>query len=143
MKGLKDFILDDSPKAAKKLEKIFAKDPESGAYFEQLKAEVNRPSAQEFPKFRIIITDSFVCFSRLMFGGSLEIIPLSQITNIYRTNIVRGGYDYENFTLAAETANGIRYLSVYPRTSAKSLDVFNEVIDAVRAKIAVNGGALL
>lgn len=140
MKGVKDLILDESPKNLKKLEKMFTKDPESGAYFDALKAEANRDSAQEFPKFRMMVTDSFVCFWRNMIGGTLEIVPTEKITNIYRTNVVRGQYDYDNVTLAVETGSNIRYMAVFPRTSAKSLDVFNEVIEAVRAKIALNGG---
>lgn len=142
MKGVKDLILDESPKNIKKLEKMFTKDPGSGALFEGLKAEVNRPSAQDFPKFKMMVTDSYVCFWRNMLGGSLEIIPLDKITNIYRTNIINGQYNYENFTLAVESGNSIRYLATYPRTSVKSMDVFNEVIEAVRAKIAINGGVM-
>ena len=141
MKGVKDLILDDSPKNAKKLEKLLSKDPGSAAYFEAAKAEAARPAAQEFTKFRMMVTDSFVCFSRIGIGGALIIIPISQITTIYRTNVVRNTYDFDSVTLAVETGSQIRYLAVYPRTSAKSLDVFNEVIAAVRNRMSANGGA--
>ena len=141
MKGVKDLILDESPKNAKKLEKLLSKDPASAALFEAAKAEAGRATAQEFPKFRLLVTDSYLCFWRFMVGGSLEIIPISQITNIYRTNILRGEYDFGNVILAVETNEGIRYLTVYPRTAAKSLDVFNEAIAAVKARMTAIGGA--
>ena len=142
MKGVKDLILDESPKNVQKLEKLLSKAPGSETYFEALKEEAQRPSAQEFPKFRMMVTDSYLCFSRIGIGGALIIVPISQITAIYRTNVVRGEYDFNNVTLAVETGKDLRYMSVYPRTSAKSLDVFNEVIEAVRTRMAVNGGAL-
>ncbi len=62
MKGVKDLILDESPKNLKKL----------------------------------------------------EIVPTEKITNIYRTNVVRGQYDYDNVTLAVESGNSIRYMAVFP-----------------------------
>lgn len=142
MKGVKDLILDESPKNVKKLEKIFEKDPESASYFDALKAEAGRSSAQEFTKFRILVTDSFVCYSPVVFGGRLNIVPITKVRNIYRTNIVRGEYNFDNFTLAVETDTGIIYLAVYPRAGAKTLDIFNEVIEAVRTRMAVNGGAM-
>ena len=140
MKGIKDLMLDDSPKNVQKLEKLLAKAPGSENYFEAAKAEAVRDTAEEFTKFRTMVTDSYLCFSRIGIGGALIIIPISQITNIYRTNVVRNTYDFDNVTLAVETNEGVRYLSVYPRTSAKSLDVFNEVIDAVKSRMALNGG---
>lgn len=142
MKSIKDLILDDGPKAIKKREKIFAKDTESGKYYEDLKAEVTRESTMEFPKLKMLVTDSYVCTSQAVFGGSLIIVPISQITNIYRTNIVSGKYNHDYFTLAAETGSGIKYLAVYPRAGTKGLDIFNEIIEVVRSRMALNGGGL-
>ena len=68
------------------------------------------------------------------------IVPISQITNIYRTNVVGNTYDFNNFTLAVEMNGGIKYMAVYPRGGAQTLEIFNPVIDAVRVKMAVNGG---
>lgn len=142
MKNIKELMLDDSPKNAKKLEKLLAKDPGSEACFDAAREEASRPTAQEFSKFRMMVTDSFVCFSRIGIGGALMIVPISQIKSIYRTNLIGNSYDFNNFTLAVETDAGIKYMAVYPRAGAKTLDIFNEVIDAVRAKMALNGGAL-
>ena len=142
MKNIKELMLDDSPKNAKKLEKLLAKDPGSEAYFDAAREEASRPTAQEFSKFRMMVTDSFVCFSRIGIGGALMIVPISQIKSIYRTNVIGNSYDFNNFTLAVETDAGIKHMAVYPRAGAKTLDIFNEVIDAVRAKMALNGGAL-
>lgn len=142
MKNIKDLMLDDSPKNAKKLEKLLNNDPGSEAYFESARAEASRATAHEFSKFRIMVTDSFLCFSRIGIGGALMIVPISKITAIYRTNVIGNEYDFNNFTLAVETDAGIKYMAVYPRAGAKTLDIFNEVIDAVRAKMALNGGAL-
>ena len=141
MKGVKDLILDDSPKGVKKIEKLLAKDPGSATYFEELKAEAVRATTMEFPKIRMMVTDSFVCASRLGFPGALIIVPIVQIRNIYRTNVIRNNYDFDNFTLAVETDAGLKFMASFPRTGAKSLDFFNEVIDAVKSRMALNGGA--
>ena len=140
MKGVKDLILDESPKNTKKLEKMLSKDPGSEAYLEAARAEAARTTAVEFTKFRMMVTDSFLCFSRFGIAGALMIVPISQITNIYRTNVVGNTYDFNNFTLAVETNGGIKYMAVYPRGGAQTLEIFNPVIDAVRVKMAVNGG---
>ena len=67
------------------------------------------------------------------------IVPISSIRNLYRTNIIRYEYDYAYFTLAVETDSGIKYLMRYPR-NGKAMDIFNEVIAAVKERMAVNGG---
>ena len=142
MKGLKDLFLDESPKNIKKLEKLLAKDPGSAACFESAKAEAARDSAIEFPKLRMMVTDSYVCFLRFGIGGPLMIVPISNITNLYRTNVVNNQYDYDNFTLAVETNEGIRYMAVYPRGN-NSFDIFNEVIEAVKFRMSIIRGAQL
>lgn len=142
MKGVKDMILDDSPKNAKKLEKLLAKDPGSAAYLEAARAEASSATAKEFTKFRMLVTDSFICCSRIGIAGALIIVPISTVTNIYRTNIIMTEYDHDQFTLAVETTSGIKYLANYPRAGAKTLDIFNEIIDTVRSRMAVNGGAI-
>ena len=139
MKSIKEMLLDDSPKAAKKLEKLLAKDTESASYLDAVKAEAGGSGAVEFPKLRMLVTDSFVCYLGLGIGGGLMIVPISSIRNLYRTNIIRYEYDYAYFTLAVETDSGIKYLMRYPR-NGKAMDIFNEVIAAVKERMAVNGG---
>lgn len=139
MKGVKDLILDDSPKNVKKLEKLL-KDPASASYLDAARAEAANSTAMEFPKFRMMVTDSFVCYSRIGIAGEVVIIPISTITNVYRTCIVRNEYEFEQFTLAVETTGGLKYLANFPRTGAKSLDIFNDVISAIKAKMTVSGG---
>ena len=48
-------------------------------------------------------------------------------------------YDYTNFRLAVETVNGTRYLMPYPR-AGKGMDIYNDIIVAVKGKKAANGG---
>lgn len=139
MKGIKDLLLDDSPKNTKKLEKLVAKDPESASYLESAIGEAKGAGAKEFPKLRTLVTDSYVCYQGVGIGAGLTIVPISSIKNLYRTNIVRYEYDYDNFTLAVETASGIKYLMRYPR-NGKAMDIFSEVIAAVKERMAVNGG---
>ena len=98
-------------------------------------APVSRPG-------RLMVTDSYVCASRLGIAGALIIVPISSITNIYRTNIIMTEYDYDQFTLAVETTSGIKYLANYPRAGAKTLDIFNEIIDTVKSRMAVSGGTI-
>lgn len=141
MKGVKELLLDDSPKNAKKLEKLLAKDAESASYLEACRAEAGSATAREFPKLNLLLTDSYLCSLRMGFAGGIRIVPVANITSIYRTNIIATEYDFDQFTLAVETTTGIKYMCTMPRTGAKSLDVFKEVVDAVKAKI--NGGAQL
>ena len=143
MKGVKDLLLDDSPKNIKKLEKLLSKDAESAAYLDACRAEAGSGTAREYPKLRLLLTDSYLCSLRMGFAGGITIIPVSNITSIYRTNIIANEYDFSQFTLAVETTTGIRYMATFPRTGVKSLDIFNEVIDAVKSKTTLNGGTQL
>ena len=139
MKGNKELLLDESPKNVKKLEKMLAKDPQSATYLEAAKSEARSTNAVEFQNIRILVTDSFLCYHDMGIGAAFTIIPISTIRNLYRTNIIGTEYDYDNFTLAVEVGSGIRYLTRFPRTG-KSIDIYNDAIAAVKARMALNGG---
>ena len=139
MKSIKEMLLDESPKNVKKLEKMLERDQQSASYLEAARSEARSTNAAEFANIRILVTDSYLCYHDLGIGAAFVIIPISSITNLYRTNIIRAEYDYDNFTLAVETGSGIRYLTRMPR-SGKNLEIFNEAIAAVKARMALNGG---
>ena len=77
MKGIKEFLLDESPKNVKKLEKMLAKDPQSASYFEAAKSEARSTNAVEFQNIRILVTDSYLCYHDLGIGAGFVIIPAS------------------------------------------------------------------
>ncbi|MCR4791963.1 MAG: hypothetical protein K5871_04385 [Lachnospiraceae bacterium] len=139
MKGIKEMLLDESPKNVKKLEKMLDKVPGSASYLDAAKAEANGAGAMEFQNLRILVTDSYLCYHGIGIGAEFLILPLSSIVNLYRSNVIGNEYDYDNFRLAVETETGIRYLSPFPR-SGKGMDIYNEVITAVKGKKAANGG---
>ena len=139
MKGIKEMLLDESPKNVKKLEKMLEKAPGSAAYLEAAKAEANGAGTMEFPNLNAMVTDSFFCYHSVGIGAEFLILPLSSIVNLYRSNKVGNEYDYNNFRLAVETVNGTRYLMPYPR-AGKGMDIYNDIIVAVKGKKAANGG---
>ena len=139
MKGIKEMLLDESPKNVKKLEKMLEKAPGSASYLEAAKAEAKGAGAMEFPDIRMMVTDSFLCYHGVGIGAEFLILPLSSIVNLYRSNKVGNEYDYSNFRLAVETANGTSYLMPYPRTG-KGMEIYNDLIVAVKGKKAANGG---
>jgi hypothetical protein len=139
MKGIKEMLLDESPKNVKKLEKLLEKAPGSAAYLEAAKAEASGAGAMDFPNLYMMVTDSFLCYHSVGIGAQLLILPLSSIVNLYRSNKVGNEYDYTNFRLAVETVSGTIYLTSYPRTG-KGMEIFNDVITAVKGKKAANGG---
>ena len=138
MKGIKELLLDESPKNQKKLEKMLAKNPVSASYLEAAKAEARGAGAMEFPDVRALVTDSFLCYHDIGIGAGLTILPISVIRNLYRTNIIGGEYNFSDFYLAVETASAIMYLMRLPRFG--NIDKYNDVIAAVKARMTVNGG---
>ena len=142
MKSIKELLLDESPKGQKKLEKMLAKTPVCASYLEAAKAEARSANALEFPKLRMLVTDSFLCYHDIGIGASFVIYPISCIRNLYRTNIIGSEYDYSYFALAIEFESSTGYLMRYPR-SGNGLEIYNDVIAAVKARMAVNGGTQL
>ena len=138
MKGIKELLLDESPKNQKKLEKMLAKNPVSASYLEAAKTEARGAGAMEFPDVRALVTDSFLCYHDIGIGAGLTILPISVIRNLYRTNIIGGEYNFSDFYLAVETASAIMYLMRLPRFG--NIDKYNDVIAAVKARMTVNGG---
>lgn len=139
MKGIKELLLDESPKNLKKLEKMLAKDPVSASCFEAAKAEARGAGAMEFPNLHTLVTDSFLCYHDIGIGGGLTIFPISAIRNLYRTNIIGGEYDYSYFFLAVETTSSIRYLMRLSRFG-NGIEKYKDVIAAVKGRMTVNGG---
>ena len=139
MKGIKELLLDESPKNQKKLAKLLSKDPVSASFLEAVKSEARGSGAIDYPKLHTLVTDSFLCYHDFGIGGGLTILPISTIHNLYRTNTISGEYCFYDFFLAVETESATRYLMRLPR-SGNGIDKYQEVIAAVRARMTVNGG---
>lgn len=134
-KSIKDIVLDESPKNVKKITKALEKDSQPAApYFDAFKAELANGTFADFPKLKLVVTTSFVCYYETTFGYTFKIIPAAEIINAYRTNVVGGEYDYDGFTLAVETDSSLYTLARVARNGKKTLNVFDEVIAEIKKR---------
>lgn len=135
MKNLNHYLSDESPKMQKKLEKMLENN-DSAMYLEALKQELRAGGEVENTGIGLCVTNSYFCAFKFGIGATISIIPITSISNIYRTNVA-DEYLYDAFFLAVETTNGAKRLfSRYPRTNAKSLDIYKPIIDAVKSRLA-------
>lgn len=138
MKSFLEKVIDDDPKTVEKFQKAIEKNGISGTAYETFRTEVRAGNAAEFKNLSIIVTDSYICnYNPLVI--SFNLIPISSVTRLYRTNIRPDGYSFEWFWLKIEMSNGTYdLLSSQMRNSANSpkiLDVYNDVIaDVMRRK---------
>lgn len=141
MKSLKDYVLNDSPKMTKKIEKILEKNPSTATYYDAMKSELASSGAvEELPGVGLCVTASYLVVYSMGIGANINVFPLSTITNLYRSNVSNGEYDFDAFYLAVEFENGSRFdLARFPR-SKKSLTQYDPIIDAVKARKAAMGG---
>lgn len=144
-KTITDVLKDDSPKMQAKITKYLEGDNVIGLtrqYFESFKNEViNGSSNHDFPKLKIIITDSFVAYYEYALSFKLNIVPLDMVKNVYRTNVVNGNYSFEDFFLAVEMTDGNKTLmSRTFRSGKKSLQIYDEIIATLKSKISLRGG---
>lgn len=141
-KTIIDMLKDDSPKMAKKINKCLESKNCSvmtKTYFESFRQEaISSGTAVDFPKVKIIVTNSYICSYEMTFGFTVDIVPLSIVENVYRSNIINGEYDYESFYLAIEMSEGRRtYFGRTLRVGKKNLDAFVDVINTIKSKKAL------
>ncbi|MCQ2532357.1 MAG: hypothetical protein MJ093_06600 [Saccharofermentans sp.] len=140
MKKLVNFLTDESPKMLKKIDKMLENNS-SAQYYDALKQEIQAGNEVDVPGIGLCVTNSYLVYYKFGIGATLYIIPISNITNLYRTNM-DNEYLYDAFFLAIEKTDGQKQLICrYPRNGKKSLDIYNQIIDAVKSKIAIQGGA--
>lgn len=141
MKSLKDYVLSDNPKMVKKMDKILEKNPSTATYYEAMKSELASSGAiAELPGLGLCVTASYLVVYQMGLGANVNVFPISTITNLYRTNVSNGEYDFDNFYLGVEFDNGSRFdLARFPR-SKKSLTQYDPIIDAVKSRKAAVGG---
>ncbi|MCQ2467903.1 MAG: hypothetical protein MJ166_10325 [Clostridia bacterium] len=135
-KSIKDMIFNDSKKNQKMIMKALGGDnasPEILARFEAFKNELGSDNFVEFPKLKVVITNSFVCGYTYGIGYTFDIVELSTVKNAYRSNLVFGEYDFAEFSLAVETDASIHYISRILKNK-KGYDTFNEVISEIQKR---------
>ena len=143
-KSIKDILMDESPNNIKKIEKALTDKKASAntkTYFDSFKSEI--ATGVDFPKVNTVVTNSFICNYSLTFGYTFDIIPLNSVKNVYRCNMINGKFDYNDLWLAVEYTDGrVSYIARVPRTNAKSLDSYVDVVAAIKSKLAAFGGGV-
>lgn len=143
MKDIKVLLGDTKPKNQEKIRKASEKG-ECAQYVDQFLAEVAKLTAIDFPMAKCIVTDNYFCAYDLFtiaFSKTLTIIPLSNIVNLYRSNIsVNGDYDYANFHLDVELKDGQKkHVATVIRNAKNFATVYEGVISCVRSRISIMG----
>ena len=135
MKTVQEIFGDSA--SAEKLAKALNKSA-SEQYADAFRAELNAASCVDFPKLRMFVSDSFLCiynFGALKFD--VQLISIAEMANIYRSNMWNGEYDFKNWYLVSENAEGQRrFLASELRRGTKNMNVFDEVIACLRSKKA-------
>lgn len=136
-KTIKSILLDESPKNTKKINKALGGEnasPDALATFEELKREIANDTFVDFPKLKLVITNSYILSYNLTFAYKFDVVPLSTVKNAYRTNIYNGEYDYDCFYLAVELISGdVREFAAICRNK-KALDAYVEVISEIQKR---------
>lgn len=133
MKSVQEIFSESS--CADKLAKALAKSA-SEQYKDAFCAELNSTSCVDFPKLRMFVSDSFLCIYN--FGAlkyEVQLVPIADMANLYRSNVWNNEYDFKNWFLVAENAEGQRrFLASQLRRGTKNINVFDEVISCIREK---------
>lgn len=143
-KSIKDILLDESPKGLKKIEKALEKHANTTTRenFETLKKELANDTFVDFPKLRVVVTNSCVCSYNTAITFTIDITPISKITNAFRSNIVNGEYDYDNFHLQLETTDHINVYYADQIRTKKVFTAYDEVVAEIKKRIpSENRGA--
>ena len=137
MKPFKQICADTNPKNLENIRK-YMEQTNCVQYMDEFLAEARKGSAVEFPKSFCLVTENYFCSYCWYWPRSIHVIPLTEITNLYRTCInACGGYDFQNFRLNVECKDGREVLtSTIPRR-AKTVDtLYDDVITYVKKRIA-------
>lgn len=144
MKPIKEILSDSKPKNIEKINKAFEK---SGyiQYKDSFIAEALSSSAKDFPKDKCMVTDTYFCcyelFMNSVFANQITVIPLSEISNIYRSNITAANdFDYDNFHIQVELKDGSTIFATSAPRNAKTFStLFGETIACVKSRITSEG----
>ncbi len=142
MKSFLDILTDTNPKTAERVTKAFDKTG-SSAYMAAFMEEATNGSEVDFPKAKCFITNNFICGYDMTFklNYQITVLPLNQVTNIYRGNInYEGKYDFTGFSLFADMTDGSRVSLQHILCSTKKVNIYDEVIDYVKSKKSITGG---
>ncbi len=137
MKPIVDILNDANPKAQAKLEKAFTK----GGSLEkkdQLMAELNLPTAVDFPNHKVIVTDHYICDYEFYagLGSMLSVIEISGIERLYRSNITaEHEYDFDRFFVTMEMKDNSVNRIAYAKRNAKTfMTEFSDLIACINEK---------
>ena len=139
-KSIKDILLDDKPKIAKKIAKALGEpdqNPERYAQLERLKNDLRADNFLEFPKVKMVVTPTLLAYVDFSLAHNLVMVEMDQIRNAYRKNIYNGEYDFDNFYLGIELLDGQCYgIAPIIRNGDRNIDVYEPVIEAIHCRAA-------
>ena len=137
MKPFKQICADTKPKNLELFRKCMEKN-DCVQYMDAFLSEAPKDSAIDFPKSYCLVTEHYFCSYRWYWAKELRVIPLTEISNLYRTNLdAEGNYDFKDFRLNVECKDGKEFFMSSSPRSAKTVDtLYDDVITCVKKRIA-------
>ena len=153
MKKMQEVLGDTSPKNMKQLTRSLSRG-EGLEHLSSMQAELNSSYTKDYPLIGCLLTENYLVDYSWAGGFSkatLCIIPIKEITEIYRTNLAPNKkgewkYDFDSFFLAIHSNSEFRglYCRTF-RSPAKKfpyLETYQQVINHIRGNInSFSGGA--
>ncbi len=99
MKGFAEMVDVSTDKKAQKLNESLMESG-CGQLYAQMMAEVNGPYTRDFPRFRVLVTENYVCNYNSI--KQLRVYDLRTVENVYRTNMFAGHYNFDQMAVALE-----------------------------------------
>ncbi|MCF0127270.1 MAG: hypothetical protein HUJ70_01815 [Pseudobutyrivibrio sp.] len=146
MKNIQKVLGDTSPKNTKKLTKSLNRG-EGVSHLNALQAEINSYSTKNYDLIGCLLTENyFVDYgqSNRLLKSSLNIIPISEIKEIYRTNLTpdfKDNWDYNFYSFFLAIHSNDRFRGLYcqsgrSRTKNKKIfEQYQEVVKRIRGNI--------
>lgn len=109
------------------------KELEEEGILESLKNEYSAESVENYKKLNLELTQNYL----INYKPELVIIPFTNITNVYHSNMINGTYQPFMY-IALETQNGGRYYIAQKQLDAKKSQ-FDEALEKIRIKVKQGG----
>ena len=139
-KSFRDVFFDENPKTIAKIEKALEKKQTLGL-LENLKRDLVSETCVDYTKLRVFVSNNYVCQYNLGIKYDIDIIPLANVSKVYRSSLIGDNFDYDNFHLCIETTDGIPHLFArMPHGKIAKFKAYDEVIADIRGRLASQGG---
>lgn len=104
MKTIHDICNSTKPKDIQKIQDYLVKN-NCTQYYQAFNQELTYPNVLDYPVNKLVITNSFICD----YNHDFLIYPISNIINVYKSNIINGEYSFSNIHVAIETKDNTRF----------------------------------